>query len=78
MRQLPGHWRCLTGVLVRTTGRFLPHRLVIDRLFTCGKRCHSLLGAVLATLLFLATLFLILLRDLVLVLLLGSGLLLES
>jgi hypothetical protein len=51
---------------------------VIDRLFTCGVHCSSLLGAVSATLLFLATLFLILLRDLVLVLMLGSGLLLES
>jgi hypothetical protein len=65
-------------MLVHTIGHFLPHRLVIDRLFTCGVHCCSLLGAVSATLLFLATLFLILLRDLVLVLLLGSGLLLES
>jgi hypothetical protein len=65
-------------VLVQAVGRSLPHRLVIDRLFTCGVHCCSLLGAVSATLLFLATLFLILLRDLVLVLMLGSGLLLES
>jgi hypothetical protein len=49
--------------------------LVIDRLFTCGVRWHSLFGTVSSTL-FLPAAFLVLLGVLVLLLVLGSEVLL--